>query len=34
LGLSISAGDGKCPQARLWAQVCGISVGTGRGQRS
>ncbi|HEV7981443.1 MAG TPA: hypothetical protein VGP86_00970, partial [Xanthobacteraceae bacterium] len=21
LGLSISAGDGKCPQARLWAQV-------------
>ena len=34
LGLSISAGDGKCPQARLWAQVCGSSVGTGRGQRS
>jgi hypothetical protein len=34
LGLSISAGDGKCPQARLWAQVYGISVGTGRGQRS
>ena len=34
LGLSISAGDGKCPQARLWAQVCGISVGTGGGQRS
>ena len=34
LGLWISGGDGKCPQVRLWAQVCGSSVGTGRGQRS
>jgi uncharacterized protein involved in response to NO len=27
-------GDGKCPQVRLWAQVCGSSGGIGRGRRS